>query len=223
MLFGLFGVAELFSQVVFTLNARTLPTSDPFANLEETGLAGDQNITLNFQLNNLYVENTIRTDGLGYLWNSAATQESLWSDYSGNAISGSWSRPSADESAIGITSSGEFSLRIGSYTDGVQGISYPNSNPHYFTTIWGGLREFSGDFSNEFETPLSFFSSRAGTYSFTGVNDFGALHADNPNGFLFHGTLIIPQSLTIVVPEPSAFSLLAIGLGGWALMRHRRS
>jgi hypothetical protein len=28
---------------------------------------------------------------------------------------------------------------------------------------------------------------------------------------------------TEAIPEPSAFSLLAVGLGGWAMIRRRRS
>lgn len=76
---------------------------------------------------------------------------------------------------------------------------------------------------------LNFHSSDMNLFSGISLPDVDGIHLESLRSFSGQitynnaTTVFTGKPLTVAVPEPSAVSLLAIGLSGWAMFRRRRS
>jgi hypothetical protein len=157
-------------------------------------------------------------------WSEETTDDSqLWSALSGDGLTGSLVRPVstffAPYSYINVSDS--FSVFAGSDSDEAIGLLTPEGNPIgglYMNIIGGDLPAFVHDES--YHDVMDYFSAYEGSYT----PDAGFFNIYTPG--VFSDPIIsftVTNATITVVPEPSTYALLGLGLASVALLRRRRA
>jgi hypothetical protein len=180
-----------------------------------------QNISISLTTQADYVQNDVITDvnqngaNNGYWYTNI---KGVFSNISGTQISSSDTSLLYSELATGgvVTSPGPYySPNFYAYLQGLSNLPNPETNIY----LRGSFADITSTNANNNSNPNQYFGGKVGSY----VNylDGYGISISGTNGNFPFATI---EKLTIsYVPEPSALSLLAIGLGGLAMMRRRRS
>jgi len=109
-----------------------------------------------------------------------------------------------------LTTSFQWGTPTGSFSDNGYGSSFEIVN--WTGSAFGGYGGTPST-STAFDSPGTFrilFNSQGSSYDFN-------------TGYVRDYALGGQKDIQVIIPEPSLFSLLAVGLGGLAMMRRRRS
>ena len=180
-----------------------------------------QNISISLTTQSSYLQNDVNTfvnqSGFenGYWYTNT---KSVFSTISGTQIAPSDASFLYSELVTGgvVTAPGPYySPTFYAYLQGLNNL--PNAGTNFY--VRGAFADITSSSANSSSDPNQYFSGKVGTY-INYLDGYG-MSINGPNGVVTFATV---EKLTISsVPEPSVFSLLAIGLGGLAMMRRRRS
>ena len=180
-----------------------------------------QNISISLTTQSSYLQNDVNTyinqSGFenGYWYTNT---KSVFSAISGTQITHSDASFLYSELATGgvVTAPRpHYSPNFYAYLQGLNNL--PNAGTNFY--VRGAFADITSSNADSNSDPNQYFSGKVGTY-INYLDGYG-MSINGPNGMITFATV---EKLTISsVPEPSALSLLAVGLGGLAMLRRCRS